>query len=161
MSFNFLPKTFVLPRDYELCKAQMDTDYPSRFWIVKPVASSQGKGIYLTNRSSDIEKHKDAQMIVSHYVSNPLTINGLKFDLRIYVAITSLHPLRIYMYEDGLVRFATEEYTGPASETSNQFVHLTNYSINKTSQRFVENQDDFEVRASKWSMKDLRRVLRD
>ena len=47
-------------------------------------------------------------MIVSHYVQNPLTINGLKFDLRIYVAVTSLHPLRIYIHEDGLVRFATE-----------------------------------------------------
>jgi hypothetical protein len=71
-------------------------------------------------------------MIVSHYIQNPLTINGLKFDLRIYVVVTSLHPLRIYLHSDGLVRFATEQYTTPAaSGTYSQFVHLTNYSINK------------------------------
>ena len=46
-------------------------------------------------------------MTASHYIANPLTINGLKFDLRIFVAVTSLYPLRIYMYEEGLTRFAT------------------------------------------------------
>jgi len=40
-----------------------------------------------------------------------MLINELKFDLRVYFAITSYHPLKIYIYEDGLVRFATHTYT--------------------------------------------------
>lgn len=50
-------------------------------------------------------------IIVSHYLADPYLINGLKFDLRIYVALTSIHPLRIYIYEEGLARFATSKYT--------------------------------------------------
>jgi hypothetical protein len=49
--------------------------------------------------------------IISKYIPNPLLINGHKVDLRIYVVITSYEPLRIYVYKEGLVRFASEEYT--------------------------------------------------
>jgi len=77
-------------------------------------------------------------MTASHYISNPLLIDGLKFDLRIYVAVTSVNPLRIYMYEEGLTRFATTLYQAPNDQDQDinkregKYVHLTNYSINKT-----------------------------
>jgi tubulin polyglutamylase TTLL5 len=48
--------------------------------------------------------------VVSQYIGNPLLVNGYKFDLRIYVALTSINPLRIYIYEEGLARFATCKY---------------------------------------------------
>ena len=35
----------------------------------------------------------------------------LQFDLRIYALVTSLNPLTVYIYDDGLVRIATERYT--------------------------------------------------
>ena len=45
-------------------------------------------------------------------MANPHTLNGLKYDLRIYVLVTCFDPLRIYVYDEGLVRLATEKYTG-------------------------------------------------
>lgn len=58
-----------------------------------------------------------------------MLIDGHKFDLRIYVALTSINPLRLYVYDEGLARFASEEYD--TTDLKNIFSHLTNYSINK------------------------------
>lgn len=76
-------------------------------------------------------------MVVSEYIHNPLLLDGYKFDLRIYVALTSINPLRIYVYEEGLVRFATVKYNMDMSNLkSNQYTHLTNYSLNKYNAAF-------------------------
>ena len=78
---------------------------PDMSWICKPAASAQGKGIFITNDINEIPDR--VQSVVCEYVAKPLLIDGYKFDLRIYVALTSINPLRLYIYEDGLARFAT------------------------------------------------------
>ncbi len=75
-------------------------------------------------------------MVISRYIENPLLINGLKFDIRLYVLVTSFEPLKIYIYNEGLVRFASEPYK-LTDIKSNAYAHLTNYSINKKSENFV------------------------
>ena len=65
-------------------------------WIVKPANLSRGRGIYLIDDIAEV--NVDDISVVSRYVSNPLLINGHKFDLRIYVLVTSFDPLRIYIY---------------------------------------------------------------
>ena len=117
---------------------------------MKPAASSRGRGIYLIDDISEV--NVDDLSIVSRYVNNPLLINGHKFDLRIYVLVTSVEPLRIYVFKEGLARFASEEYRSKNAK-SNKFIHLTNYSINKKSKDFVQNDnlenDDYGF---KWSL---------
>ena len=49
----------------------------------------------------------DEQVLLSQYIHTPLLIDGFKFDVRLYVAVLSYNPIRIYLFEDGLVRFAT------------------------------------------------------
>jgi hypothetical protein len=73
-------------------------------------------------------------MVVSRYISNPLLVEGFKFDLRIYVAITSINPLRVYIYEEGLARFATQPYNTENDSINNKYIHLTNYSVNKNNE---------------------------
>lgn len=62
----------------------------------------------MTSDTSEIPDKTD--LVVSHYIGNPLLINGFKFDLRVYVVITSFNPLWIFIYDEGLARFATEKY---------------------------------------------------
>jgi len=67
-------------------------------------------------------------------------IDGLKFDLRIYIFLCSVDPLRIYMFNDGLCRLATEPYVSPQTgNMDNLCMHLTNYAINKSSKKFEFN----------------------
>ena len=37
----------------------------------------------------------------------------------------------MYLYSEGLVRFATEEYNCNLETLSNKFIHLTNYAVNR------------------------------
>lgn len=48
--------------------------------------------------------------------SQPFIIDGFKFDLRIYVLMTSCDPLRIFAYKEGLARFATTSYSHPSTD---------------------------------------------
>ncbi|KAL1529326.1 hypothetical protein AB1Y20_000280 [Prymnesium parvum] len=156
--YDFVPTTFVIPADTERLVQLMGKERYLSSWIVKPVASSRGRGISIIQQPHQLPQE---DVVVSRYISNPLLIDGYKFDLRIYVAVTSFEPLRAYIFDEGLVRFSTEkyQYCGGAS-LRNMYMHLTNYSINKHSSRFVPNHDANEDdHGNKWSMSALRRCL--
>ena len=78
--------------------------------------------------------------MAQRYLHKPYLIDGLKFDLRVYVNITCFTPLRVFIYQEGLARFATSEYNSPiGSNLNNLYMHLTNYAINKDSENFQQN----------------------
>jgi len=72
-----------------------------------------------------------------------LLIEGLKFDLRLYVLLACCDPLRIFLYKDGLARLATIKYQKPNNNNiDKEYMHLTNYSINKLNEEFQFNSDN-------------------
>lgn len=106
---------------------------------MKPAAAACGRGIKMVAKDTKVRNKKE--YLISQYVSNPHLINNLKYDLRVYVLVTSYDPLRIYLFEDGLVRFATHEYNCKHKDITKRFVHLTNFSVNKHSKKFIKNQN--------------------
>jgi tubulin polyglutamylase TTLL6/13 len=80
--------------------------------------------------------------VVQRYLARPYLIDGLKFDFRIYVLFCGTDPLRLYIYNEGLARLATEKYVEPNSANLDcQYMHLTNYAINKNSPKFIFNNN--------------------
>lgn len=85
--------------------------------------------------------------VAQAYVERPLLVGGHKFDLRLYVLVTSfghgdaraMHPQphppqlqpRAYLFREGFARFASAPFSLADDELSNPFVHLTNNCINK------------------------------
>ena len=66
----------------------------------------------------------------------------MKYDLRIYVLVTSYDPLKVYLFKEGLTRFATEKYSTNLNSLKKRYVHLTNYSVNKRNvEGYVKNND--------------------
>lgn len=125
--FDYLPKTYVLPIER---KSLENNFHLHRYWILKPVASARGLGIKLITKKTQIPLKKD--VIISRFIKNPYLINSTKFDLRIYVLVTSFEPLRIYVYKNGICRFASKKYnTEDRSKKLSKYAYLTNYSISK------------------------------
>ncbi|XP_071958532.1 tubulin monoglutamylase TTLL4-like [Antedon mediterranea] len=151
--YNFFPQTYVLPSDMKLLKRAWEDGGTKQKWIMKPPASARGIGIKVIHKWTQIPKRRP--VIIQRYLAKPFLINGSKFDLRIYVYVTSLDPLRIYVYDDGLTRFATMKYSSSMKSLSNKFMHLTNYSINKNNSDFTPNEDHTACEGHKWSLKAL------
>ncbi|KAG5182374.1 tubulin-tyrosine ligase/Tubulin polyglutamylase, partial [Tribonema minus] len=142
LDYRFYPRTWVLPSEACALRSEFDAAGRSaRTLIVKPDAGCQGKGIYLTQELDDRLLSMDSQ-VVQLYVRRPLLIDGYKFDLRVYVLVTSIRPLRVYAFRDGLARLCTSAYVRPAAANmGDRCMHLTNYAINRRSDNFVANAD--------------------
>ncbi|GBG33082.1 Tubulin polyglutamylase TTLL5 [Hondaea fermentalgiana] len=131
--FELLPDTFILPKEYlqfvDAFAKYGEQEPDGNFWIMKPVGLSRGRGISLVSDIGDVCYGQS--VIIQRYVSNPMLLDGYKFDLRIYVLVTSFQPLEAWIYDEGFVRVCTHKYSSASIDIHNLFIHLTNSSIQK------------------------------
>lgn len=158
--YDITPITYLFPEDYPRFQTDREAEENNVLYILKPVASSCGRGIKVIGKKTKINRREG--YLASKYICKPHLINGFKYDLRVYVLVTSYDPLRIYVFNDGLVRFATEKYTLDPADLKKRYIHLTNFSVNKKSENFKQNKggsgDVDEENSSKWSFKALRKA---
>ncbi|KAG9389455.1 Tubulin-tyrosine ligase/Tubulin polyglutamylase [Carpediemonas membranifera] len=137
----FTPRTFIVPGDYKALKNDMAES--KGMYIYKPCASARGIGIKVIDSISQVNKGKYS--LVQKYISTPYLIDGRKIDIRIYVAVTSIDPLKVYVYPEGLVRFATKRYKKGHAAKKSRMMHLTNYSVNVKGADFVQPGADLPL----------------
>lgn len=146
--FSFNPPTWVLPDQYNELKAKMEKS--KKTFIVKPEDGSQGDGIFLIKgiRDLDIKMSNSKGAVVQQYVEKPLLLGGVKFDLRMYVCLvggSDRAPPQVFLCKEGLARFCTEKYEEPAQSNMHKCMgHLTNYSLNKRSNKFEHAGETLE-----------------
>eukprot|EP00035_Acanthoeca_spectabilis_P039475 m.62553 g.62553 ORF g.62553 m.62553 type:complete len:767 (+) comp9616_c0_seq1:366-2666(+) len=151
---TFWPDTWVIPDEMDAVQRSMEQVTKKHsgkgsppIWIVKPEGGMQGTDIFLVDGFEMlVDKMKtrwtSGDWVVQEYILNPLLVDGLKFDLRLYVTLISLDPLKVYICREGLARFCTKPYVPPnprklVQVNNDLMAHLTNYSQQKKSEKFV------------------------
>ncbi|GMH77356.1 hypothetical protein TrRE_jg3181, partial [Triparma retinervis] len=123
-TFDFWPETWVLPSEAPLLDAVLSKNkrrQKKKTFIIKPSCGSQGEGISLLQTPSDLRSSPllslgRGKSVVQSYLPSPLLLpppSNQKFDIRVYVLIASVEPLKVYLCKEGLVRFATQAYEKP------------------------------------------------
>ncbi|RWS05853.1 tubulin polyglutamylase TTLL4-like protein, partial [Dinothrombium tinctorium] len=118
-----IPKAFNLPKGKEkfLIYAK---ENPALLWVQK---SKNHRGVKVGN-TSDIDLDR-AGTFVQQFIQNPLLIDGKKFDVGIYVILTSIKPLRVYKYNsDMLFRFCAKKYEPFNAEDIDSYVVGDDYT---------------------------------
>lgn len=146
-AFNIMPVTFILPKEYvgflETFSELEDIEGKQNYWIMKPAAKSRGRGIEVINDVSTVIYGEP--MVMQRYLKDPLLLNGFKFDMRIYVLVTSVNPLEVFIYNEGFGRFSTVPYNLDPNDKANKYIHLTNVSINKYNLKNVDHTNDDKI----------------
>lgn len=128
---NFTFPCWVLPMDLEKLRTAMENT--KNDWIVKPSGQGEGHGIYVVNSLEEITAKQTTydNLVVQPLLKDPCLVNEKKFDFRTYVLVTSITPLRAYIYKEGLVRLASSKFDKNAAKGGKEQQFLTNTSIGK------------------------------
>lgn len=167
---KYVPKGFLTAESVR----EYAKKHPEKKFVIK---SRTSRGIKLVDPKdmNFIDSPKD--YFAQELVQNPLLWNGHKFEFSIWVAMTSVNPLRIYYYtKNFLVRFCSKPYnisnpddlssyvisddliTGQNFEPVKKFVDTEAYSYRSAFDEFITskgvNVDDIW-----WKVEDLIRSI--
>lgn len=122
---SYIPKTFTstdlkkIPRTLK------------GLWFIKPAFSSMGRGIVVVNNPENVHRIiaesslSSKKFVVQKEVSNPHTVKGHKYDVRIWVTLRG--DGYYYLHPDGRLRFSSHPYD--QANVTDPGVHITNVSF--------------------------------
>ena len=151
--FNMRTKIWLLLQALSSVHSQMIIDGTKNIWIIKAPEACKGVGIKLLYKLNDIldcEKGMGGRT-AQKYVENPLLApchirelneeisprtpaplsRSVKFDLRIWVLVTSVTPLRAKVYSRVYGRRCCVPYSDNLSTINDTSMHLTNFAIQR------------------------------
>jgi len=105
-----------------------------KMWLAKGNKHGASK-IEVFNEYEHLESYVkdkvDEDLLVQKYIEKPLLISGSKFDLRMYVLVTS-EP-KVYLYRQGEVKVSATQYS---RDTLQRGMHITNYKLQKEEESY-------------------------
>ncbi len=149
---GFLSETFFYPENKTFLEEKFK-NYNINvkdLWLVKPKHGSLGNGIHLFE---GFEKTKETDFLLTKYITYPHLLYGYKYDFRVYVLVTGIAPLKIYLYKEGLTRISSEKYSLDEKDFKDNYKHLTNVSLNKKNEGLFKIASDVDTEeGNRWSL---------
>ena len=119
---TWYPDCHTLPlKEAEAERLQTDVATDDGLWVVH--GSSASTSSILPSGSQAARARGTG--VMQRYVSPPMTLQGYKFSLVLYVAVTSATPLRAWLYDDGHVLLAGQPYGSKANKGGGREAHVT------------------------------------
>jgi hypothetical protein len=159
----WVPETFLLndPVDrqavLDVQKADDKAEKPKDLmWIYKPSNLNRGRGLRVIKGLKSLKeivcdedplpgrpaKEKiDANGIIQHYLTDPLLIDGYKFDLRCYMLIARTSPQYLVFYHPGYCRMTLKRFEKSQESLEDPSIHLTNAAIQKYTEEYKEMKE--------------------
>ena len=82
-----------------------------------------------------------------------------KFDIRVWVFVSSWNPLKIFYFKECYVRFSSMDYD--PSKPSNLFSHLTNNSITSKQIRMPDDKNFDKIPGNMWYLHQMKEFLNE
>ena len=154
--YNYIPETYLFPdQKQEILRKFKDYHYdPDDIWLFKPARDSFAHGIKIIDNYDDIKNAKQKRFLVSRYVMHPLLINNKKFDMRAYVLVTGMNPLKIYFYRDGYLKISVKNYTVSHESIQDGCIHITTSDTNLEcfqGKEYKYDTDIYDEKSHFWS----------
>ncbi|BDA46895.1 probable tubulin polyglutamylase ttll6 [Coccomyxa sp. Obi] len=124
-AFTILPRTFLLPElywDWRLwIQGHMEGD-GEKLWVLKENAH-RGQGVIVLPEKEAMARAisvrgRDGTLLyemAQAYISKQLTVAGRKFYLRVWVVVSKAEPVRVYLFNGGVLPFGSLKDEGAAA----------------------------------------------
>lgn len=89
--------------------------------------------------------------LAQRYIDRPHLIGGKKYDMRIYLLVTSWSPLTAWLYRGAFARFCHHRFD--VTDIENTFIHVTNVAVQKTNPKYTVDA------GCKWGLRQLKQYL--
>ena len=156
--YDYMFETYSYPEQKNIIKKKFKNyiiNESNYLWMIKPKLASLGNNISILKDFSQI-KLKD--YIITKFLDNPHLINGYKYDIRFHGLISSIKPLKLYLYNEGFVRFCSEKYNFSTYSLDNKYEFITNIYLNKKNkEKYIYPKNSSEIEKSHlWNLETLK-----
>ena len=131
--YKYLLETYSYPEQKDIIETKFKNYIINKsncLWMIKPKLGSIGNNISILKDFSH-KKIKLNEYIITKYLDNPHLIKGYKYDIRFYGLVSSIKPLKLYLYNEGYVRLCSEKYNFSYKSIDKKYGFITNLSLNK------------------------------